>query len=223
MVAAVVQSEYNWATSASFNSQPTAGNTVVVLAWSYQQNFAAGEVTDNQGNTYALVVGNAVRDEKTAIYMAYNIASSGTFTITCNPGATGGFIIHEVSGLTTTDPTDKSNSNSGEASSATPGTTGTLTQADEIAFVVGACAWQNGTDAVGNPTGWTQTGSETDNNSRQSGSGSYLVVSATTALNPSMALDTSLGFSACIATFMADAGGGAPTTRRYSLSLTGVG
>lgn len=67
---------------------PTGGSLVVVVVWASDGiQWATGDVTDNQGNTYyrACALARPAAGSSVAIYYAENIVASGTFTVTVNP------------------------------------------------------------------------------------------------------------------------------------------
>jgi len=82
------QSSDGSSVSASFGATPTAGNTVIVAVGVYDEVLIDGDVTDNQGNTYTNVAQFTNAGQvSTAFYICNNVSASGTFTITCSPGA----------------------------------------------------------------------------------------------------------------------------------------
>ena len=85
-------------TTHSFSSTPLVGDLIVV----------SGRVTacsDNQGNTYHFADGNAgTAATETGIWYAYNVASSGTFTITVTLGTSGTWGAAEFTGFGPNDP-----------------------------------------------------------------------------------------------------------------------
>lgn len=116
----------------SFGSLPTAGNTVVAVVTIYNQSSAsdfpsAGDLTDNQGNTYTLVqVGRDTFNSNTcvtAIYVCHGISvTGGTFTATWDTTAGSStwprMVLAEFSGVSVS-----GNSNYGFAESGTAVTT----------------------------------------------------------------------------------------------------
>ena len=119
----------------SFDSLPTAGHTVVVAVAGYQVTWGAGDVTDNQSNTYTLQVVQSSNDADCAIYTANNVNSSGTFTVTVDPSATvyPAMVISEWEGVDNTTPVDDSSNNSGTS---TGPDTGSITASDAVVAVV---------------------------------------------------------------------------------------
>jgi hypothetical protein len=119
----------------TFVETPTAGNLIVVAVARFNDDPAAGEVTDNQGNTYTLI-GSAINDGNSnhiAFYYAKNIAASGAFTISI-AGADNKVVAHEFVGLDTTAPLDQNNSAT-NAGSTTPSTSVTTAIDGELYFV----------------------------------------------------------------------------------------
>jgi hypothetical protein len=111
---AFVQGKKNqsgWANSlaATFDSTPGAGTLIVVFAAG--SNTATLSCADNKGNTYASAVGGGA----SAIFYAYNVTSSATFTVTVSASAYGSMDIYlmEWSGFGTSDPKDQTGSGTG--------------------------------------------------------------------------------------------------------------
>lgn len=213
--------------SGSFASLPATGNLIVVAGVGFNGGTGTIDISDNQGGaayTTALLV---MLGSGTFAFVKYreNIsAPSGTFTVTakCSGGSgVGSMIAFEVSGCATSGSLDKTNSATvtgltAGARTLQPGTTGTLSNANEIA--VAAIGISNNSSI--NNSGMSVDSSfnlQFYNNSRSSGedgASSYLVVSATTALNPTFswteAANTAGSAVAVIATFQAPAGGSFP-------------
>jgi len=76
----------------NMGSTPATGSLIVVQCWAFAAfSWQAGDVTDNQGNTYHLACGitRVPTNSGAAIFYAENVTSSGTFTLTLNPQNTG--------------------------------------------------------------------------------------------------------------------------------------
>jgi len=123
--------QYTYTVSIPFDSSITAGNTIII-ALERANGLASGNVSvsDNRGNAYTEVaaVGNH------AVWIASNV-SGGQTTVTIN-SASGplGAIIHEYSGIVTSNPIDKIHTATGNALIADSGATPTTTQASELVF-----------------------------------------------------------------------------------------
>ncbi len=114
--------------AASFTSNTTAGNAIVVAAST--EGSAISSVTDTQGNTYV----QALTSGSNAIWYATSI-KGGADTVTAIFAASTGFsliYIHEYSGLATV-PVDQVSSQSGTGTAVTSGAK-TTTQASELLF-----------------------------------------------------------------------------------------
>jgi lysophospholipase L1-like esterase/PKD repeat protein len=114
--------------SASFTSNTTAGNTIVVAASAAGP--AINSVSDSQGNTYVQAVVNG----SNAIFYAMNV-KTGADTITANFASSTTFsliYIHEYSGLAA-NPLDQTSSQAGTGTVVTSGAK-TTTQANELIF-----------------------------------------------------------------------------------------
>lgn len=92
-------------TTLSFDSLPTVGNLIVVIAATYLGNLGSSAVTDNQGHTYTqrgLIEANSGADNgDLSQYHTVVATSSGTFTITLNPDGSSAditWLIMEIEG-----------------------------------------------------------------------------------------------------------------------------
>jgi hypothetical protein len=165
--------------NASFATPPTAGNAVIVYAWSYNGDatldFPANGVTDNRGNTYQLATKTALASNaRAAIYYATNIASgAGTFTLTVNPSGSNGPITvnaMEYTGIAAVGALDKVATASGTGASVS---TGSITTSSPNELLVGVAAANPDAASVvwAEQAGWTQRVEETDNWTFQAGHG----------------------------------------------------
>ena len=114
--------------SASFTSNTTAGNTIVVAASTIGPAFSS--ISDTQGNTYVQAVANG----PDGIWYATNV-KAGTDTVTAHFASSTGFsiiYIHEYSGLAA-NPLDQTSSQIGTGTAVTSGAK-TITQANELIF-----------------------------------------------------------------------------------------
>lgn len=173
-------------------------------------------VADGQGSyTQAVqteVDATGVNYAQAAIHYLTN-ANSGSHSITStnNAGsfnAYGWTMVNEVSG-TASSPLDKTSVNSATSSNAyTTGSTGTLSNASEIAFA--NFSIQNGSAVtINEPSGFTNLSVNTAATTAGQGSMDYEVVSATTALNANWGSSGNVpnGWAAVIATFQAPLSG----------------
>ena len=159
----------------------TAGNGILVCV-STSVNITS--VTESTGSTPILLKAQTCTDAPTfqgALYFIPNV-TGGSHTVTANFGSNSNanIVLQEVSGLFT--PTvDKTAGNGGFSSTINTGSTGTLTQAVELAIALATNCNSNFTATK--PSGWTQIAG-----SSYQGSGGfsliYQVTAATTALNP---------------------------------------
>lgn len=124
---------------------------------------------------------------------------SATITFTLSSSVVWSILLYEWAGNVTSSPLDKTNKNDPTGTTQTdiqPGSTGPLSQADEVAFVVaGTSAGNGGTEAI--DSGFSVIGSAALS---QMVSG-HLEVHATTALNPHISWLTGRRANAAIATY----------------------
>lgn len=216
----------------TFGSTPTAGHGIIVIVSSNETSssgaltiWRAGDVTDNQGNTYTLLAASQVGGDfseklSIAIYYCANAAASGTFTITASANGTNsrawGTAVE--ADIATSTPADKSSTNTGSSSTPSTGSTGTLSQADEliIAGWVAYTTFQSGTIAIDN-AGYTEILEEQSSGAgtQNPGEVDYKVVAATTAETVTWTWERSNTWVGVIGTFKGPAAAGQPTTKRF--------
>ena len=203
----------------SFASLPSAGNMIVVLVSAWRSSAAnISSVTDNQGNTYTKAIdrngGNGGLSEASIWYCASIGSPSGIHTITTN--ATAGVdnyivvIASEVSGQDTSAPLDASTSAAiSTTGDVATGTTGTLSQANEIVFIAASVSGSSSNITIDTPAMYTRIGVQQDSNTYIGFEGSYKIVAATTAVVGQWSHDNTGQdeASGVIATFKAAAGG----------------
>ena len=187
--------------SASFSSNTTAGDTIIVTVSTVGP--AISSVVDTQGNVYA----QAVTVTGSAIWYATNI-KAGADTVTANFAASslGLIYIHEYSGLAT-NPLDQVSTQTGTGTAVTSGAK-TTTQANELIFgyaSVNHCA-------VGGGTGFTVRQTAGCNMSED------MIVSSTGTYSATFTQNVSSGWEGLMATFKAAA---APSGINYVQSANG--
>lgn len=184
----------------TLDAAPAQNNLIVVSIFITITDEASPNVTGPSGYTR-----DVVKDRGTgsvAIWSKIAGASESasiTFTTAANQSAQMEAV--EVSGNATSTPLDKTNKAEGASgTSIQPGTTGTLSQADEFAFTASLQAGTNGgSEAI--DTGFTVLDTATFSQTIVG----YLIVAATTALNPTHSWATNRARAAVIATYKAAA------------------
>jgi hypothetical protein len=176
----------------SFGTRPAVGSTVIVTVSLYNSSSPAGlTVTDNQsGNSYVAdqTVLLTTSTQEVYTFRATNVASAGTFTLTLHTPANGvaSYAVWGAQSFTNVaaSPVDKQNSKtSASAQSLDSGTTGVLTQADEVAIFSWTCG--SGTnDTITPPAGYTAICSDGNGAADIESWCGYKIVAATTALDP---------------------------------------
>ena len=144
---AIRQSNQYWATAntvnCSFKKNIAAGSLIVVAVAQYGGTIMnATSISDNNGNTYALIGSVTSYSGDTllrlGIYYAYNTnagATIVTYTGTSTPSIT--LTIHEYTGIQyTADPLDRNQSAQSNSGAPNSGNTLTTQQADELLFGV---------------------------------------------------------------------------------------
>lgn len=205
--------------NASFPTLPSSASTVIVLlsGANASLDYAAGSVTDNQGNTYTQAVQSALNNRgRSAIFYAENIGSpSGTFTITVNTTASTWFGTWAATSFTgmATSALDKTTSSSGTSTTPTSGATAATAQADEVVAGVMQSRFSTPgtiTAEVLSPA-WVQEYEELDGTNTECGEGDTRIVSASAAMTANWTCDQNQTWTAAIATFKASGGGGGAT------------
>lgn len=152
-----VQGTGTGSASLAFTSNVTAGNTLVVCAVGNNSAvFATNACADNRGDTFTRhVSASSVSVGAVAILSAPNAAGGATTITVTGPGGSDfvSIAIFELPGLLVTTSFDVGTTNSGSGTAHATGTTGTTTQADEIAFVCDTHAGATSTPTV--TAGWT--------------------------------------------------------------------
>lgn len=200
--------------AASFTSTPTVGNMIVVCVFGWRVpggfDMPTNGVTDNQGNTYTRAVQSSLmptaNDGSASIFYAYNVASSGTFTITVDPTGTGNYFswsATEVAGAArSSDPKDQTTSSTGSTNTPSTGTTSATAQNNEIVFI-NLTTNQTGSPAVESVTpAWNEIFEQTDPINHFPGEVDYRVISSSGTQSGSWTIgNTGPRWAAAIATF----------------------
>jgi len=138
-----VQSKANYSTSCSFDSNNTAGNTIIVGV-GFSSSFPAQEVSDSKGNIYYKLPAQFCWNPAyggAQIFFAKNIAAGPNTVTVSGTGTDYGINIHEYSGLSTVGPYSFIYANAaGTNGGSTTPLTGQFSTvvADSLIFVCGA-------------------------------------------------------------------------------------
>jgi hypothetical protein len=180
-----------------------AGDAIIVACHVGSATVTITGVTDSAGNTYTKDVELLpATSQHIYIWSCPNAAalSSGSITATISTSSSAQRAIHavSVSGLASSSIKDKTSTNEATSATWTSGSTGTLTQADELAF---AFAYSNAATANTPDAGWTET-QDTQISTNRRFICEYQIVSAATALNAGGTVGNA-GWGAVIATYLA--------------------
>lgn len=201
--------------SGSFASLPAVGSLVLVGVQGYLSYWQAGDVTDNQGNTYTVAVAKALSSAHCAIFYTVVTASAGTFTITIDPANTGNTWIVgsavEYSGTwnsaTCLDVAQTSSSGSG--TSLTTGTTLQTSRANElVAAICGITINQVSITVESVSPAWTEEHEELSWTNYVPGEFNTRLISVRVAQSCSWTDTVSTPWSGAIATFRENTPGG---------------
>jgi len=178
----------------------------------------ADSVTDSVqgGNWNQDVTANLATDHDTVGIFSRVNATGGATTVTAHGTTVVGLAIHEYSGLATTTPLDKTQSNNATSGSATSNSTATTTSANELVF--GLIGTSGSGDTVTAGSGYQAR--ETDAPGHIATEDK--IVSATGTYAATWTISPSDEYAALVATYAAPGGGGGGTTQQ-TLMLLGVG
>jgi hypothetical protein len=215
--------------AATFSTQPTAGDTVVVGLVCYgPSNCTISSVTDNFNNVYTKIgptasYGGPTNITNTALYCASGIASGANFKVTAaqsNSGGDSNLYIAEYSGLSCN--VDQSTSGSltdGTATTLlqTPSTATTTNAADLLVAAAGASS--GGAPTAGTGFHLRQNG---NNGVAEDGGFEDETVTTTGAYNASMTLATGTSYWAMVMVALKGSGSGQNAPVITSLSSTSL-
>ena len=222
-----VQSRSTSITSTSgtlaFNSDNTAGNTIIIAAVSDQGSDTL-TISDNNGNTYTSLTSVTASGVTIRLFYAFGInAGANTVTLTSSTSVNLGLTIHEFSGINTIDQTS---GNSGTGNSQTSNSASTTTVADELLFGFTGMPMSTGTvQTMTGETGWT-TAEVHASSVTEAYLSQYKIVSATGSYAATTTTTVSKGGSghwgAEIATFYSATNASFPVTGLSSTTALGT-
>ena len=204
-------------TSSTFTTNPTVGNTLVVLLWTWTQNTAATiHVADTAGNTYtANVQATIVQSpwyESAAVFSTPITATGSGFQITITTPLNDNqsqirAVALEYSGV---GPVDRTAAASGASATATVATAAPTSSANEL--VVSALGIDNPAvqfNSIGPSAGYTTRAVELQNAGETAGAAADQIVSSAGVQSITWTTAQGMsGWAAVIATFGAGSGSG---------------
>jgi MSHA biogenesis protein MshQ len=216
------------ATSTALTALPTAGDTIVVLLWTWTQNTApATTVTDNAGNTYTsnalALIHQATWYESAQVFSAPVTKTGAGFKLTINlPGNDSSSQIRavalEYSGVGAVDQT---NAVTGTSAAASVATTSATSFANEL--VVSTFGINNPADnftSISASAGYAIRAFEYQNSGDTAGAGADKIVNATGVQSMTWTVSPTLsGWAAAIATFKPS---GSTTPDHFAISDAGT-
>ena len=198
-------------TSASFGTNPVVGNTIIVVAWTYNSGGAPTiTASDNQGNTYTSVAQQNVAQSpsgfQNAAILQAKVATTGAgFKVTITSAQTGSQIegvALEYSGIGAVDQT---NAVTGTSSTPTVATTASTTSTNELVVsTLGILLPSTTFTSISPAAGYTARSVRLDNVSGTGGEAADKLVAATGVQSNTWSISPSTGswvWSAVIATF----------------------
>jgi hypothetical protein len=205
------------ATSSSFATQPTVGNTMVILVWTWTRNTAATiNVSDSAGNTYASNIQSSIvqaaRYQSAAVFSAPIATTGSSFQVTVatplNDSASDiRAVALEYSGV---GPVDRTAAANGSTGTATVATSAATTSANEL--VVAALGIDNPAAnfvSIGASAGYTTRAVQLQNAGDTAGAGADRIVNSTGVQSVTWTSVAPMsGWAAAIATFGASGGSG---------------
>lgn len=204
----------------TFGSLPEVGNLILVMVEGFTQvgnGWDAGDVTDNQGHTYALAITRSHSNSNpcAAIYYTVVATSSGTFTITLNQTAgsdwTAGSAV-EYAADTSWDSGSCLTQSAGATGTGTAiatGSTAGSAAADEVAVAVcGIGATQASITVESVSPAWVEEHEELSWTQYVPGEGNTRVLTGSGTQSASWTAASSGNWAAVVATFQQVAAGG---------------
>lgn len=172
--------------TATFPGSTTVGNLIVVFVQSYNGTPGTGSVTDNKSNTYTRNYSTASGLLTISVYSAPITTGGASHVITLGSGVDiANLDVVEVSGAAASSYFDKSVSNAATSTGPyTSGSTGTLSQADEI-VIVGVGVDTGEFQQITEDASYTLIGEFLNGTAGFVSNAAYKIVSATTAINHS--------------------------------------
>lgn len=199
-------------TSVTTSMANTAGDALVVACRQGADLTSISSVSDSAGNTYSLV--NTASDSgggtrETAVYLATNIKSSASNTVSCNFASnlstTEGIVVEEFSNVAGLDANVVATSNGSTVTSLSSGTLTTTHSGDALVFAINASASET----------WTAGSGYTipSNGSNAQQAAQYLIAGAAGGYSTSISWNTSArGDAIYLALYPVSGGGGPPPT-----------
>lgn len=132
-------------TTSAFSSNTTNGNTIICAVVYNNDQSGTASLSDSESNSWSKIAGgDSGGDTEGELWYAYNITGGASHTITVTFSANyhdSAIICREYSGLTTTDPLDKSSVQVTFGTSHTSAATAVTTQDNELVVAaIGASA-----------------------------------------------------------------------------------
>lgn len=230
MAAAHVQSaqgSYGGSTSATatFGSNVTTGNLIVVFVDVNSVTATINTPTDTGGNTYTALDTTTGLNSRTKGFYAKNVTGGSSFgvTATLGAGAFGSISVHEASGLDTTAPLDQhvGNAQTSVATTTDAVTSTAVTTTTAGQYIAGRTT-QDNVEGITVTQGTGYTAGQTTNNGGQSGKTEYQIQSSAGSIAATFTSATaSKNWVTQIATFKAASAGG--FTPKFRKTLSGLG
>jgi hypothetical protein len=198
-------------TSPAFGSQPTLGDEIVVLVWTWSENNPPSlQITDSAGNTYTQVTQGVIDQsawfESAGVFYAHVGTTGHGLTLTINsPGNDGATQIEavalEYSGL---GAPDQYNSSTGSSAAASVATTAATSNGNELVVsVFGIDNPASCCNTIAASSGYAIEAVDYQNSGDTAGAGAQQILTTTGIQSTTFTVNPTLsGWAAAIATFL---------------------
>lgn len=205
--------------SRAFPAPVTAGNCIVIWASKYQGGMLATDPSGVvNGSAFAMPIHlqrAGTGDERVAIFYLTNIAGGAETITLANAGAGLTWIAAEFSGVATVSPVDDTATNSATGVA----TTGPLTASTASSLLLAALTHNGANDTITPGASMIEVGEEQDNNTFQSLSALYRILSAGGVVSADWTTSHTYGAVGLILT--GSGGGGTTYDETISLGVRG--
>ena len=173
-------------TSNAFAANPKVGNTIVVMAWTWNASgYPTISVSDSGGNTYAQITqptttgAGGTGYQNTAIFYATVTKTGANFKVTVSSAQSGSQIDAVAAEFSGVGPLDQSNGISGTTTTATISTPASTVVAGELVVSsLGIYLPSDQYNSISASSGYTVLATELDNLNNSAGGGAYTIAAS---------------------------------------------
>ena len=213
-------------TSTAFATNPTVGDTIVVMAWTWDANgYPTISVSDSSGNTYTQVAqptttgGGGTGYQNAALFYATVTKTGANFKVTVTSAQSGSQIDAVAAEFSGVGALDQSNGIKGTTTTATISTPAATAVAGELVVSsLGIYLPSDQYTAISASAGYTVLATELDNLNNSAGGGAYMIAASAgvQSITWSSTGGTFSNWLGVIATFKPSSGGGGGTVGAFA-------